>query len=80
VTRHPQGRQFYGWFDPDRGDWQDSKPGRYCVSRYPPDSPVRPSIEFETAEEAENMIKKQRRGEILWIPALPKKVSARHAG
>lgn len=73
-------RQFYGWFDPARGDWSDSKPGRYCVSREPPDSPVRPSIEFESAEEAIETIKKTRRAEILWFPPLPKKEIVRRAG
>lgn len=62
-------RQFYGWHDPRRG---------YLVSREPPDSPVRPALEFETADEAIATIKKRHRGEVLWIPALPKE-SPRHA-
>jgi hypothetical protein len=73
-------RQFYGWFDPNRGDWKDTVRGRYCVSREPPDSPVRPSIEFESAEEAIATIKKQRRCEIIWFPPLPVKSQKRHAG
>lgn len=56
-------RIFYGWFDARRG---------FLVSRYPPDSPVRPAIEFETAEEAQATMKKRHRGEVMWLPALSK--------
>jgi len=63
-------RQVYGWHDPRRG---------FLVSREPPDSPVRPAIAFESAEEAIASIKRSRRAEILWIPPLPKE-ALRHAG
>ena len=62
--RIEQAHQFYGWHDPRRG---------FMVSRYPPDSPVRPSVAYESAEEALASVKRARRkAEILWIPALPK--------
>jgi hypothetical protein len=57
-------RHFYGWHDVRRG---------YLVSRYPPDAPVRPALAFDSAEDAISTIRKQRRGEIIWIPALSKR-------
>lgn len=52
-------RLLYGWQD-HRG---------YLVSRYPPDSPVRPAVCLETLEEVSEMIKRQR-ADIMWLPAL----------
>lgn len=59
-------RLLYGWFD-RRG---------YLVSRYPPDSPVRPAACLETLDEVKDMLKRQR-ADIMWIPPLPKDQSAK---
>lgn len=72
-------RQFYGWYDPSRGNWQNPEAGRYLVSREPPDSPVRPAVAFDSAEEAIEAIKKRRRAEIVWFPPLTK-AKVRRAG
>lgn len=61
-------RLFYGWHDPRRG---------FLVSRYPPDAPVRPALEFETAQEAINSVKRSRRAEIMWLPPLSKELLGR---
>ena len=52
-------RLLYGWHD-ERG---------YLISRYPPDSPVRPAVCLETLADANEMAKRQR-SEILWYPPL----------
>lgn len=62
--RQEQAHQFYGWHDPRRG---------FLVSRYPPDSPIRPAIAFDNPEEALASVRRARRkAEILWFPPLPK--------
>jgi hypothetical protein len=63
VTRNPQGRQFYGWHDPNKG---------FLVSREPPDAPVRPAWVFEAAADAEAYIKKTKHAKVLWFGKMPK--------
>lgn len=63
-------RIFYGWLDARRG---------FLVSRYPPDSPVRPALSFESADEATATMKKRHRGKIMWLPPLSKDDLSRHA-
>jgi len=54
-------RLLYGWHN-HRG---------YLVSRYPPDSPIRPAVCLETMAEVHDMLKRQR-ADIMWIPKLTK--------
>jgi hypothetical protein len=54
-------RQYFGWL----------KNNRFYLSAYPPDAPVRPSIQFETVDEVKALLSSQRRIEILWSPPLP---------
>lgn len=50
--------------------WYDAKSGRIRLSFYPPDAPVRPSVEVESVSHAENF-SERKRVQLLWIPELP---------
>lgn len=54
-------RLYYGWFS--------QKDLMFRVSRMPPDSPVRPSVSFQSRVDALEMAQKQR-AEIMWLPPL----------
>lgn len=60
-------RLYYGWYDQNKQ--------MFLVSRFPADSPVRPSIAFESEKEVRSMLNRQR-AEILWWPPLPRMSSA----
>lgn len=53
-------RTFYGWADP--------RSGKYRVSKYPADAPVRPSVELEKEQVLAFM--ERSRATILWWPPL----------
>lgn len=52
---------YYGWYDQRRKT--------LLVSRYPADSPVRPSIPFATVSEVMAMLERKR-ADIMWWPPL----------
>lgn len=54
-------RLYYGWFE--------TKDQTFRVSKMPPDSPIRPSLPFQSRMDAEELAKRAR-SELLWIPAL----------
>ena len=58
---------FYGWFD--------SRAKTFHVSRYPPDAPVRPSIELNTKAEVLALVDRKK-GLIMWFPPLPERTRA----
>ena len=55
-------RQFYGW--------HDYRKDSFFVTTWPPDSPIRPSLELSTLEEVREFLKRKR-GRIYWWPPLP---------
>ncbi len=55
-------RQYYGWLD--------AGTGKFRISLYPADAPVRPSVELNSIEEVNALIK-QKRATIHWWPPLP---------
>jgi hypothetical protein len=73
-----------GWMDPRKNrkcerrvkdekvffGWLDQKTGKYHLSQYPADCPVRPSTEFETRGELEALVLRKR-GRVCWWPPLP---------
>lgn len=54
-------REFFGWRD---------REGKFHVSRYPADAPVRPSITFDTIEDVDALMVKKR-ARVHWWPPLP---------
>lgn len=56
-----QRRLFYGWFDPNSQTFR--------LSSLPPDSPVRPSLQFATASEV-TALADRRKADVMWSPPL----------
>lgn len=60
-------RLLFGWFDAGKAS--------FWISQYPPDAPVRPSLEFEMKDDLEAFLKRKK-ADVYWWPPLPDKVSA----
>jgi len=58
---------YYGW---QRHD------GEFCLSRMPPDSPIRPALHFETIEEVRAFAARRRDMRIDWWPPLSEALRA----
>jgi hypothetical protein len=50
--------------------WLDQRRGVYRISLYPPDAPIRPSIEMESKAAVIAWVERKR-GRLMWIPELP---------
>jgi hypothetical protein len=61
-------RQYFGWLDAEKHTFR--------VSLYPPDAPVRPSVEIETKDEVMALIERKR-ASIYWWPPLPDAMNVR---
>lgn len=59
-------RQYFGWLKNDR----------FYLSAYPPDAPIRPSIQLETIDQVKALLASRRRVEIYWSPPLPDAIHA----
>jgi hypothetical protein len=54
-------RQLFGWLD---------QSGKFRISHYPPDAPVRPSIALDTLAEVDELVARKRTS-VFWSPPLP---------
>jgi hypothetical protein len=58
-------RLLYGWFDADKKAFK--------ITKYPPDAPIRPSLEIETMDGVDEFLKRAR-ADVYWWPPLPDRV------
>jgi hypothetical protein len=57
-------RKYFGWYDP--------RFRKILLSFYPPDSPSRPAMFFESRQAVDEFVRKRNgRISILWSPELP---------